>query len=153
MAEPCASPVQAGYVVMMHNINDRLRLAIRGNYSFPVPTVADMTWEKVELSTSALSRDLWDFISFRSNILFGIRVQADSMNPFAGEPSNPALNEESIDFKDPHVETSLSQFTTNLEIFISVAKALHQIPVLMTQPLGRIRRIRQCSISRFVKYH
>ncbi len=127
----------ADYVIMMHNINDRLRLAVQGSYAAPGRSTSPVSWERITASGSALAAAMWDYFSYRSNILFAMRTEVGDFNPFAGERNNPIVSEDVIDFEGVNLEQSQSRFRANLRAFTMLARSLQQTPVLMTQPLGR----------------
>jgi Tol biopolymer transport system component len=98
---------------------------------------APLSFEKIIVSATELASDILDFLSYRSNILFAARTRLSKINPFVGEPTNPAINERSIDFFDEHFPSSLKKFRLNVETFIALTRVRGQTPILMTQPLGR----------------
>jgi len=128
----------ANYVFLMHNINDRLRLATQGGYHVSLSSYAPTSNDNLLMFASSFLNTIWDYISYRSNIIFVIRTRITNFNPFAGETNNPIVSEDSIDFADPHLDSSIDEFKKYLKVFVSTAKAFNQTPILMTQPLGRL---------------
>jgi len=129
---------QAQIVVLMNNINDRLFLANRGSYKAPLNPTASTNWEAVVASTKGLLENLWDYFSYRSNILFLLNTRLLNTNPWSGEKNlGVVVNEDAIDFPDSRFENSAQKFRSSLMVFISAARSLNKLPVLATQMLGR----------------
>jgi len=125
-------------VVLMHNINDRLLLAIRGNYDAPIDGPAPTKWSAVSSSVKGTWASLLDFLSHRSNLFFLLRSKVFDVNPWTGERiEEGTIDEENIDFKDAQLEKSIEEFRISLRTFIAVTRAMGKRPVLMTQALGR----------------
>ena len=61
----------ADFVVLMHNLNDRLRLAIQGGYGASLYSPPPLSFAKVTTSAAEFASDIWDFLSYRSNLYFG----------------------------------------------------------------------------------
>jgi lysophospholipase L1-like esterase len=127
----------ADYIVMMHNINDRLLLASGGSYDARLNDQGEGGPATLIDSTIGLAFAIWDFISYRSNILFLLRYKVFEGNPWIGEHIPLVVNERTIDYDDEHLERSANSFSANLRVFVAVANALGKRPILMTQPLGR----------------
>lgn len=118
-------------VVLMHNINDRLLLAVRQHYQSFLQSDAPATGIAVKETLLSFLQATWDYVSYRSNVLFLFRTS----NPWTGEQL--PVYEETIDFQDPNIQMSTKKFQQNLIIFVKVVQSMHKVPVLMTQPLGR----------------
>lgn len=127
----------ARVVVLMHNINDRLLLAIRGHYKSPLTSSGPTSFAAVREAGASFLSASWDFLSYRSNLLFMTRTSWEFLNPWTGLTHRPVVAEWSIDYPDPHPEESLRLFEHNLAIFTAAVRAQGNTPVLMTQPLGR----------------
>ncbi len=125
-------------VVLMHNINDRLLLALRGSYDSPVDGPAPTKWSAVSSAVEGTWVSLWNYLSHRSNLLFLLRYKVFDANPWTGEQiQEGAINEDTIDFRDAQLERSTEEFRTSLRTFVAVARAMGKQPVLMTQVLGK----------------
>ncbi len=133
---PSADQVKT--VVLMNNINDRLFLANRGSYKAPLSLAAPTKWEAVVVSRLDLIENLWNYYSYRSNILFLLSTRLSTTNPWTGEKNIAVvIDEDAIDFPDPNYEHSAQEFRRSLMVFIGIARSLNKHPVLMTQALGR----------------
>lgn len=125
-------------VVLMNNINDRLFLANRGSYKVPISLAAPTKWKAVVVSSLGLMENLWNYYSYRSNILFLINTRLLMTNSWTGEKNlGVVMDEDAIDFSDPNYENSAQEFRRSLVVFISVTRSLDKHPILMTQALGR----------------
>jgi lysophospholipase L1-like esterase len=129
--------VDVDTVVLMENINDRLRLGTRGNYDAVLGTDGATSGGEVLDAAKTLVVSVWDYLTYRSNSLFLVRYWFNENAAWLDPPQQIEVTKQSIDlFK----ELSLSRrakFEENLVVFINVARAMGKRPVLMTQPLGR----------------
>jgi len=126
----------ADYVVLMHNINDRLLLAVKGGYNAPLGNAGTGSWSQVAGSAGGFLSSLWDYASYRSNLLFLLRNTVFGMNPWTGERAQGVVSETSIDFPDFNLPEHRKLFSQSLRVFVQVVRALGKTPVLLTQPLG-----------------
>lgn len=124
---------QATHVVVMHNINDRLWLATRGDYSATLMPHGELTFPGTVDAAAGLLSMLWNFTSMHSNLLFASKNALERRQ----HRDRVQIDERVIDFEDPDLERSKTRFETNLRVFIAAARAYGQVPILMTQPLGR----------------
>lgn len=127
----------ATHVVLMHNINDRLLLALQGRYQSKLGMSGDTSWDKLKEASHALGNALKDFASYHSNLLFVARMHFARFHPFSGEEISQEVSEDSLDLDDPKLEEHAIMYRTYLEAFIGLSKALSKVPIVMTQPLGR----------------
>lgn len=128
----------ADYVVLMHNINDRLKIATWGDYQSPLNRNAPTTFYAVQDSARDLLFTTWDFLSYRSNSLFALRSANSSFNAWAGDDQDGiSVNESTIDFGTERAIAGVSKFENNLIAFVALVRAYGRTPVLMTQALGR----------------
>src|SRR5262249_47666635 len=81
--------------------------------------------------------ELWDFISYRSNIVFLLRHRLLGANPFTGERPTAVVDNRAIDYRDEDLEKHSQMFPEKLLVFVTLANTLGKRPILMTQPLGR----------------
>ncbi len=132
-----AKYANATHVVLMHNINDRLLLAFQGRYQSRLGMSGDTSWDKLKEASYALGNALKDFASYHSNLLFAGRMHFARFHPFSGEEISQEVSEDTLDLDDPKLEEHAIMYRTYLEAFIGLSKALRQVPIVMTQPLGR----------------
>jgi hypothetical protein len=125
----------ADIIVLMQNINDRARLAAGLDYTVHLGNVAPTTTSAVETSFRELCANIWDWISYRSNLIFIVRMAASRLDPWTGKRTI-VIDNRSINFNDPQIESHLTEFELRIRIFTSIVKTLGKTPVLMTQPLG-----------------
>lgn len=128
--------LDASVAVLMENINDRLRLAIQGNYTGRLGTDPPVSSAAVFASARGLMHSSWDYVSYRSNILFLARNAVARFNAWTGETVGVSVGESNINFPDPNFDEHRLLFERNLRIFVSIARAYDMQPALMTQPLG-----------------
>lgn len=126
----------AEIVVLMENINDRLRLSLRGNYDGFLATDSPTSSSSVLESARSLVGSTWDYLSYRSNILFLIRSVGGRFNAWTGEQRGLFVDERNINFVDENATQSRRLFEQNLRVFVGVVRSLGKEPVLMTQALG-----------------
>jgi lysophospholipase L1-like esterase len=134
---------RATHVVLMHNLNDRLRLALKRGYFASLGTDAPTSWLAVRTSGLLFASTVWDFVTYRSNTLFALRMKWGNLNPFNGEENNPAVSERVINIPDSNLEASIETFRSYLRLFSIIVKSLDQSPVLMTQPLGQASTLQE----------
>ncbi len=125
----------ADIIVLMQNINDRARLAAGLGYTVQLGTVAPPTTEAVEMSFRLLCSSIFDWISYRSNIVFVARETVVRLDPWTGNKSI-VIDSKTMDLYDSDMGAHLREFENNLKIFVGVVRILGKTPVLMTQPLG-----------------
>jgi lysophospholipase L1-like esterase len=123
-------------VVLLHNINDRLRLAIHEGYQVQLGTVGQGTFKAVNSSLVGLGVSLWDWASLRSNILHLSRPILQNIGSKNDEKPGVVVDERVINFRHHNHKAHLEVFRTNLRVFVATVKALGKKPVLMTQALG-----------------
>ena len=124
------------YVVLMNNINDRLRLALRGSYEAELHVSAPTSRHALQDALGDVGLTFWDYISYRSNLLFLARTTFSQFDAWRGVRRDVAVTERSIDFDQDKAAENRSLFQQNLRIFVAVARAIGAQPILMTQPLG-----------------
>lgn len=122
-------------VVLMENINDRLRLAVSGSYAAALGTVSPTSGLAVKEATNGLLDAVWDYLSYRSNLLFLTRTALSRYNAWTGEERGIEVIESNIDFPDPNFEHHRRLYERNLRLFVAAVNSLGAQPVLMTQPL------------------
>jgi len=127
---------EADVIVLMENINDRMKLAWDGGYGAKVGTDAPTTGARVETTAKAFVGSLWDWLSYRSNALFLLRTRLGAMQPFTGNERVLPGKGDLINARDGQIEEHAAEFGRNLRIFVSLVKLLGKTPVLMTQALA-----------------
>ena len=129
-------------VVLMHNINDRLMLSLRGSYDTFIESPSPTGWPAVSSALHGFFEGLWDYISYRSNLLFLINKNVFGTNPWTGEGSIEGnVNEDSIEYENLNLNKSIDAFRSSLKTFVAVTRAMDKTPVLMTQALGRMSKL------------
>jgi len=123
-------------VVLMHNINDRLRLTIQDGYQSQLGTVGQGTVQAVKTSLVGLGASLWDWASLRSNIMYLSRPVIQNIVSKVDNKPGVVVDERAINFRHHNHKAHLEAFRTNLRVFVATVKALGKKPVLMTQALG-----------------
>lgn len=127
----------ATHVVLMHNINDRLLLSFQDGYHSTLGKTGDTSWSKVEDASKDLVSALWDYISYRSNLLFAARMRVAKFHPFTGERLGPVVSENTVDLEDARLDQHIDLYKRYLTSFVRTVRALNKTPFLMTQPLGK----------------
>jgi hypothetical protein len=108
----------ADIIVLMQNINDRARLVAGLGYEAQLGTIAPTTSASIEKSFDFLCSNVWEWLSYRSNIVFVLREAFSDLDPWTGR------------------KTIVIDRRTTAMIFVGIVRILGKIPVLMTQPLG-----------------
>ena len=124
-------------VVLMHNINDRLVLARRGGYVTVREGTAPTTGARLRQAAGGLVGAIWDYVSYRSNLLYLLRTRLWGEALWLGRDQRIFADQGRLDYADPTPERSLLAFRRGLAVFAAVVRATGRRPVLMTQPLGR----------------
>jgi lysophospholipase L1-like esterase len=125
----------ASIVVLMENINDRLKLAIRDRYETELGRIPETSGAAIIRALGILARTSWDWVVYRSNMLFVLEKRFSLGNLFESR-RGVQVNEKMIDFTIGAVDKHLAAYRQNLEIFVSIVRVLGAEPVLMTQALG-----------------
>src|SRR5262249_25871093 len=112
---------KARYVVLMNNINDRLLLALTGTYDARLPESGFASYSSLVENAVGLVDELWDFISYRSNIVFLLRHRLLGANPFTGERPTAVVDNRAIDYRDEDLEKHSQMFRENLLVFVTLA--------------------------------
>jgi len=122
------------YVVMMHNINDRLKLALDGSYKSRLNQESEFSLDYVRKSflSSLYASFLW--LKGYSNILF---LGHEKLSPFFVENKGVVINENILDQVTSLTDEDIKKYKDNLIIFIGIVRAQGKVPILMTQPLGK----------------
>ena len=126
-----------GVIVLMHNINDRLWLGIKGNYAAKLRNYGATTGEAVINSLQSLISSLVDFFAYRSNTVFLLRYWDNKAAAWLDHKPTNEVSEHSIQRSRAGRIKAASEIRTEFSCFVAVVRALGKRPVLMTQPLGR----------------
>ena len=123
-------------VVVMHNINDRLRLAIFNGYKSNIEDPPQISLRYSSNQISGLIYSAWKWLSFQSNILYLIDV---SMQRALSDKSTPAavINERTLDSNPDVNKSHLDLYKENLKTLIAIIRSKDKTPYLMTQPLAK----------------
>jgi lysophospholipase L1-like esterase len=126
----------ANVVVLMHNINDRLMLGLRGDYDASLGNDAPTTGRAVLHSAGGLVTAVWNYIVYRSNSLFLLQYWSNKNLAWLDQPQHVEVSRDNIDLFQNTVGHR-AKFEESLRIFVNIVRTLGKQPVLMTQPLGR----------------
>lgn len=121
-------------VVIMHNINDRLRLRLNGDYKSSITNPSPLSNEGVGEAIYETLASVWKWLCTHSNILTLLDI---TISKHLVAKSEIIVDERIIDTLSPLGESHLMQFKQNYMNLIALVKANNQTPVLMTQPLGK----------------
>lgn len=123
-------------VVVMHNINDRLRLAIFNGYKSNIEDPPQISLRYSSNQLSGLILSAWKWLSFHSNILYLIDV---SMQRILSDKSAPSatINERTLDNNLDVNTAHLQLFKENLKTLVAIIRSKSKTPYLMTQPLSK----------------
>jgi lysophospholipase L1-like esterase len=127
---------QADIIVMMENINDRLRLGTQGNYDARLGKDSPTSTKALLGAVRGFQETLWDFMAYRSNTLFLLRYWSNQSAAWREETRAVEVTERSIDLFENEVLQNRDKFKQNVELFVNIVRTLGKRPVLMTQPLG-----------------
>jgi hypothetical protein len=126
----------ADFVILMHNINDRLLLSNFNDYSIPPQKYSQLSTKYIYENTKHTFLSLLNYLSYQSNILFDIKHKIFLYNAWTGEKHiKNIVNEHNIDLKENNLNKKILYYEKNIEAFISLVKSQDSIPILMTQPL------------------
>jgi hypothetical protein len=133
---PSPRILDARVVVVMHNINDRLRLTLNDSYRSPYRSWPEASTSGLVGAAGGLGRSLWEWGRLNSNLLFLIDTVGSRFKT-AADTRGIAVTEKTL---EQHAGVALGRihlFEQGLRNLVAVVKANGQLPVLMTQPLGR----------------
>ena len=119
------------YVVIMHNINDRLFLSLKKNYFSDLKVHGDGSIFSILNSIKDVSNNIATLITNNSNIFYVLKQR------FYNNRKNGYLDGSEIDFPDIDIEKSVKVFRQNLVLLSKLVEGLGAKPIFMTQPLGR----------------
>ena len=125
---------KARYVVMMHNINDRLKLAIDGSYKTKLNHNSESSLGGVRDSLISFLGSLKQWLKSKSNIIFIVDIQ---ISRFFENTDRILINERILDQVSKFSESDIEKFEDNLRLFASIIRSKQKTPILMTQPIGK----------------
>jgi lysophospholipase L1-like esterase len=126
---------QADIIVMMENINDRLRLGVQGNYDARLGNAPPTSSKALLGAVMGVLETLWDFMAYRSNTLFLLRYWSNQAAAWHEKTNSVDVTERSIDLFEDKVLQNRETYRQNIKLFVSIVRTLGRRPVLMTQPL------------------
>ena len=126
----------AQIVVVMHNINDRLRLALFNSYKAKLVEHSDFSYLGIIDGFNNVFISVWQSLKFKSNIMFLIDNAWDKFY-FLDKDKNILVNERVLDQVTNISSSQLVAFTKNIKVLVSIIRANDKMPVLMTEPLGK----------------
>jgi Tol biopolymer transport system component len=127
---------EAEVVVVMHNINDRLRLTLNESYRSNFVNSSEATSIGLMDAGIGLASSSWEWARLNSNLLF-LADAVIQKNRSAEGNHGIRVTERALDAHTGVASRRINQFEQSLRNLIAVIKANGQVPVLMTQPLGR----------------
>jgi Tol biopolymer transport system component len=133
---PSPDIANAEVVVIMHNINDRLRLTLSDSFKSDLNYHSPLTLNGVIDNFNRLIFSIWDWIKFRSNIIFLIDVnwyELSQKDKNKGVVITEGILDEVATLKDKQVDL----FNQNIKLLVAVIRTRERTPILMTQPLGK----------------
>jgi lysophospholipase L1-like esterase len=123
-------------IVLMHNINDRLWLALRGNYNGSLALYGPTTSRAMSNSALSLIGSAVDYAAYRSNAVFLMQFWSNKGAAWLDRKPKAEVTEMLDDRIDDAALTKVPLFERNLLVFIRVVQGLGKRPILMTQALG-----------------
>ena len=133
---PSPSIREASIVVVMHNINDRLRLTLNETYRSPFLSAPEASAAGVKDAVQGVAYSAWDWGRLGSNILFLVNTVVEKFAYSASE-SGIRVNERALEAYSGVALRRKNEFEQSIKNIVAVIRANKQTPVLMTQPLGR----------------
>jgi len=127
---------EAAIVVVMHNINDRLRLTLNETYRSSFLNSSDSSAEGVQEAAKGLTYSAWQWARLSSNLLFLFDTAVNKLIQ-SDEIGGIAVNERALDVYSGVALRRVNEYEQSIRNLIAIIKANRQTPVLMTQPLGR----------------
>ncbi len=127
---------EAEIVIVMHNINDRLKLTVNESYKSNLQNKSDLSLDGVFNQAKYLLILFWDWAVLKSNLLF-LFDKVISKNIINTNGERIYVNENALDQYTGIAPARIDLFKQNIKNLVAVIKANNQIPILMTQPLGK----------------
>ena len=104
------SDSDAKIVLLMHNINDRLLLAIQGNDAAKLGYQPPTSARAVKNSFLGFTNSVWEYALYRSNILFTLRFGVRLSSAWRDENSIGEVTERSIEYADLELDKHRPKF-------------------------------------------
>lgn len=128
---------KADIVILMHNINDRQFLARTGFYETIVFEKKQISFHSVTNSVLNSLLLFYDYITYKSNLIFLVRTKIFHYNAWTGEED---IGNDKTNFynktEEQQSNKALISFKENLLIFINTVRLMNKQPILMTQALA-----------------
>lgn len=121
-------------VLVMHNINDRLRLKLSESYKSQIDNPPQSSFKGIWHSFLNLGKSFWLFLTSKSNILFLLDL---TINNIFKSHHGVEVNERMLDELPPPNFEQVKKFKQNLRNLVALIKINNQKPILITQPLGK----------------
>jgi hypothetical protein len=150
---------EAEIVIVMHNINDRLKLTLNESYKSNLHNKSNLTLNGIFGEAKYLLDSFWNWAILKSNLLFLIDKIISKTKSYGQNENIIFINENALDKYSGIAPSRIKLYEQNLRNLVAVIKANKQMPILMTQPLGKYSKdqtvfndaIRQVGISEKVK--
>ena len=126
----------AEIVVVMHNINDRLHLTLSDSFKSDLNQNSTLTLSGVIDNFYQLVFSTWNWVKFKSNIIFLIDINWDKLS-LDRENKGIVINEEVLGKMATLTDKQVDLFSQNIRLLVRIIRAREKIPILMTQPLGK----------------
>jgi lysophospholipase L1-like esterase len=125
-------------VVLMHNINDRLRSSTRQSYVPFLGKTKEISGHTISDKVSSTLSALADYATYHSNLIFQLRFSSDYRIAWLDRETAEDVAAGGIKVPVDALtrKPDAASFEQYLQIFVAVGKALKVKPVLMTQALG-----------------
>jgi len=127
---------EAEIVVVMHNINDRLRLTLNETYRSNFGHYSEGASSGLLEAVRGLAESSWESARLNSNVIFLVDAVIQKIRDAEGG-RGIKVTERVLDEHTGIASRRIHLYEQNLRNLIAVIKANGQVPVLMTQPLGR----------------
>jgi len=127
---------EAEIVVVMHNINDRLRLTLNETYRSNFGNYSEATASGLLETGKGLAQFSWEWARLNSNVMFLADAVIRKIRDAEGD-RGIKVTEEALDQHAGIASSRIHLYEQSLRNLVAVIKANGQVPVLMTQPLGR----------------
>lgn len=126
---------EAEVVVVMHNINDRLRLTLNETYRSNFRNYSEGTASGLLETVRDLAHSSWEWARLNSNVMFLADEVIRKIRDAEGG-RGIKVTERALDEHTGIASRRIHLYEQSLRNLIAVIKANGQVPVLMTQPLG-----------------
>jgi len=126
---------KSNIVIMMHNINDRLRLSINGQYKSIINNDSRVTFSGFSSACLGVLFSFKEWLVFNTNIGYLLNEFMDKI--YASSSKIIFINEHVLEKLPPLSDDLIRKFSQNYKNLAALAIANGQKPFFMTQPLGK----------------